>query len=80
MAERFFLTLMNVANTGEKNINFPTVMRGLPKWLSGKRIHLQCRRHRFDPWVGNIPWRMKWQLTPVCLPEKLQAQKKPGGL
>ena len=21
-----------------------------------------------DPWVGKIPWRRKWQLTPVCLP------------
>ena len=19
----------------------------------------------FDPWVGKIPWRRKWQLTPV---------------
>ena len=22
-----------------------------------KRIHLQCRRPGFDPWVGKIPWR-----------------------
>ena len=22
----------------------------------------------FDPWVGKIPWRRKWQLTPVFLP------------
>ena len=35
----------------------------------GLRIHLQCRRHRFDSWVG-IPWRRKWQPTPVFLPEK----------
>ena len=31
---------------------------GLPQWLSGKRICLQCknlRRHRFNPWVGKIP-------------------------
>ena len=20
------------------------------------------------PWVGKIPWRRKWQPTPVCLP------------
>ena len=20
-----------------------------------------------DPWIGNIPWRRKWQLTPVFL-------------
>ena len=24
------------------------------------RTHLQCRRHRFSPWVGKIPWRMQW--------------------
>ena len=28
----------------------------------------QCRRRRFDPWVGKIPWRKKWQPTPVFLP------------
>ena len=26
------------------------------------------RRHRFDPWVGKIPWRRAWQPTPVFLP------------
>jgi len=34
----------------------------------------QCRRHRkygFNPWVGKIPWRRKWQPTPVFLPEKI---------
>ena len=25
---------------------------------------------RFDPWVGKIPWRRKWQPTPVFLPGK----------
>ena len=23
---------------------------------------------QFDPWVGKIPWRRKWQPTPVFLP------------
>ena len=41
---------------------------GLPWWLSGKESHLQCRRPRFDPWVKKIPWRRKWQPTPVVLP------------
>ena len=26
------------------------------------------KRHRFDPWVGKIPWRKTWQPTPVFLP------------
>ena len=25
---------------------------------------------RFNPWVGKIPWRRKWQPTPVFLPGK----------
>ena len=30
----------------------------------------QYRRRGFDPWVGKIPWRRKWQATWVFLPEK----------
>ena len=25
-------------------------------------------RHGFNPWVGKIPWRKRWQPTPVFLP------------
>ena len=31
-------------------------------------IRLQCRRPRFDPWVGKIAWRRKWQPTLGVLP------------
>ena len=27
-----------------------------------------ARIPRFDPWIGKIPWRRKWQPTPVLLP------------
>ena len=27
-------------------------------------------RHRFDPWVGKIPWRRAWQPTPYSSLEK----------
>ena len=40
---------------------------GLPSWLS-VRVHLPCRRHYFDPWIGEIPWKRKLQPTPVFLP------------
>ena len=40
----------------------------LPWWLRGWSVCLQCRRPGFNPWVGKIPWRRKWQLTPVFLP------------
>ena len=54
----------------------------LPRWLSGKKIYLQFRRHRrcgFNPWVGKIPWRRKWQPTPVFLPGKSQGQRSLAG-
>ena len=38
----------------------------------------QCKRHRrcrFNPWVGKIPWRRKWQPTPVFLPRKFCGQR-----
>ena len=30
----------------------------------------KCERSGFDPWVGKILWRRKWQPTPVLLPGK----------
>ena len=32
-------------------------------------------RLSFDPWVGKIPWRRAWQLTPVFLPGKSHGQR-----
>ena len=51
---------------------------GLPWWLSGRQSACQCkrcRRHGFDPWVGKIPWRMKWKPTPVFLPRQSHGQR-----
>ena len=47
----------------------------LPCWLSGKEPACQCRRHRFDPWVGKIPWRRKWKPTPVFSGGKSHGQR-----
>ena len=33
------------------------------------------RRHRFDPWVGKIPWRRAWQPTPLFLPGEPHRQR-----
>ena len=41
---------------------------------------LQCRRPRFDPWVGKIPWRRAWQPTPVFLLGESLWTEEPGGL
>ena len=59
------------------------VQSGLPRWLSGKRILLQCRRLdktcSFDPRVGKIPCRRKSQPTPVFLPGGSHEQRGLAG-
>ena len=42
----------------------------------------QTQRHRrqgFDPWVRKIPWRRKWQPTPIFMPEKFHGQSRLAG-
>ena len=49
-----------------------------PRGSAGKEPACQCRRHRrhgFNPWVGKIPWRRKWQPTPVFFSEKSHGQR-----
>ena len=40
-----------------------------------ERTCLQCRRCGLNPWVRKIPWRKKWQLTPVFMPGKSYCQR-----
>ena len=45
---------------------------------SGKESACRWRRrrkHRFNPWVGKISWRRKWQPTPVFLSGKSHGQR-----
>ena len=44
-----------------------------------KNLPAQCRRCRFDPWVGKISWRRKWQPTPEFLPGKSHRQRSLAG-
>ena len=48
-------------------------------WLRQSRIGLQCRRPRFDPWVGKIPWGREWLPTPVFLPGEFHGQRSLAG-
>ena len=50
------------------------------QWL---QICLQCRswrRDEFKSLVGNIPWRRKWQPTPVFLPGESHGKRTPARL
>ena len=49
-----------------------------PGSASGNEPVHQCSRHKrcsFDPWVRKIPWRRKWQCTPVFLPGESYGQR-----
>ena len=51
---------------------------GFPGGAVVKYSACQCRRHRrhgFDPWFRKIPWRRKWQPTPVFLPGESHGQR-----
>ena len=58
---------------------------GISRWqpLCGsdsKSVCLQCGRPGLDPWVRKIPWRRRWQPTPVLLPGKIPWVEEPGRL
>ena len=47
----------------------------IPGGASGKKPACQCRRREFDPWLGKISWRTKWQPAPVFLPGESHRQR-----
>ena len=44
-------------------------------WLSGKESACQRWRLELELWVRKIPWRRKWQPTPVFLPGESHGQR-----
>ena len=42
-------------------------------------LYYKSKRGRFDPWVWKIPWRRKWQPTPVFLPGESHGQRNLAG-
>ena len=57
-------------------------LQSLSGGASGKDPACHCRRHKkpwFDPWVKMIPWRRKWQPSPVFLPGEFHAQRSLAG-
>ena len=55
----------------------------LPRWLSGKESACNVGGAAdtvFNPLVGKIPWRRKWQFTPTFLPGKSLLTEELGGL
>ena len=38
----------------------------------------RIKRHSFDPWISNVPWRRAWEPTPVFLPGRIPWTEEPG--
>ena len=56
----------------------PVWKMDFPGGVSGKEPACQCRRckrHRFNLWIGKMPWRRVWHPTPVLLPGKSHGRR-----
>ena len=52
----------------------------LSDWTTdGKESACSCERLGINPWIRKMPWRRKWQPTPVFLPGELHGQKSLAG-
>ena len=85
MAHELTSTYLSITLKNMQNVCACNKSVGLPKWHYGKGSSCQCRRCKrckrceFKPRVGNIPWRRKWQSTPVFLPGKFHGQMSLAG-
>ena len=58
-------------------ISYAVLTSGFTGGGSGQELACQsrsCKRYKFDPWLGKIPWRA-WQPTPVFLPGESHGQR-----
>ena len=53
--------------------------KGFPWWLSGQESEFTCQVQetwvQSLGWIEKIPWRRKWQPSPVFLPGELHGQR-----
>ena len=56
---------------------FHSIILGFSCGSAGKKICLECRRPRFDPWVGKIPWRRERLPTPAFWPGEFHGLYSP---
>ena len=64
---------------GNPSSMWTAFIKGFPGGASGKEPICQrrrCKRCRFNPWIGKIPWRRKWQPTPVFLTWKITRREE----
>ena len=77
------MTLQHLIPNNKKN-TVHCILSGRKLWpknggSDNKASCLQCGRPGFNPWVGEILWRRKWQPTLVLLPGKSRGQRSMVG-
>ena len=80
---RLFATAQTTAH--QVHLSMTRILEGFPGRANCKEPSCQCRRRkrlRFDPWVGEIPWRRVWQPTRFSsiLAWRIPWTEQPGGL
>ncbi|XP_055275680.1 kynurenine 3-monooxygenase isoform X2 [Moschus berezovskii] len=75
---QFLLSFYMEVCTNKKSSEYQSLVKvysflAFPDGSDGKKIHLQCRRPWFDPWVKKI--LEKGMATPVFLPGELHGQR-----
>ena len=56
-------------------LHYLIVSHCFPRDSVVKNLPANAGNHGFNLWVGKIPWRRKWQPTPVFLPGKSHGQR-----
>ena len=75
----FYVTLRIFRSIYRDSCSLKLNFFGVPPCSSDNKISArECRRPRFNPWVRKVPWKRKWQPTPVFLPREFHGQKSLG--
>ena len=81
MYERRMPTTMRIVCKDDvSKLNVSNNNLGLPWWLSGKGSTSQCRRYKFNPWVGEDTLEKKMATRSSILAWELPWTEEPSGL
>ena len=71
--------LQSTIENHRSSLQFLKWSLGFPGGLVVKNLPASAEDVGLNSWVGRIPWRMKWQPTPVSLPGKSHGQRSLAG-
>ena len=77
---RMTATILPVCKDDVSELNVSNNNLGLPWWLSSKGSTSQCRRYKFNPWVGEDTLEKKKATHSSILAWEIPWTEEPGGL